>query len=65
MVAYLLTYFPGPTVIGHSCCSVPANVLSVCLFVFFGKANKIEKKVTQPSTSKLSDNPEGVPDSSI
>ena len=23
----------GPAVIGHSCCGVPANVLSVCLFV--------------------------------
>ena len=22
-----------PAVIGHSCCGVPANVLSVCLFV--------------------------------
>ena len=24
-----------PAVIGHSCCGVPANVLSVCLFVCF------------------------------
>ena len=34
-------------VIGHSCCGVPANVLSVCLFVclfFFGEANKIKIK---------------------
>ena len=30
-----------PAVIGHSCCGVPANVLSVCLFVF-GEANKIK-----------------------
>ena len=22
-------------IFGHSCCGVPANVLSVCLFVFF------------------------------
>ena len=29
-----------PAVIGHSCCEVPANVLSVCLFVF-GENNKI------------------------
>ena len=36
----------GPAVIGHSCCGVSANVLSVCLFVclfvFFGEANKIK-----------------------
>ena len=25
--------YKGPAVIGHSCCGVPANVLSVCLFV--------------------------------
>ena len=34
-----------PAVIGHSCCGVPANVLSVCLFVclfVFGEANKIK-----------------------
>ena len=30
----------GPAVIGHSCCGVPANVLSVCLFVFFAKRIK-------------------------
>ena len=35
----------GPAVIGHSCCGVPANVLSVCLFVFFfGEANKIKNR---------------------
>ena len=35
-----------PAVIGHSCCGVPANVLSVFLFVFlfFGEANKIKIK---------------------
>ena len=35
-----------PAVIGHSCCGVPANFLSVCLFVclFFGEANKIKMK---------------------
>ena len=35
-----------PAVIGHSCCGVPANFLSVCLFVclFFGEANKIKIK---------------------
>ena len=34
----------GPAVIGHSCCGVPTNVLSVCLFVclFFGEASKIK-----------------------
>ena len=36
-----------PTVTGHSCCGVPANVLSVCLFVclfvfFFGEAKKVK-----------------------
>ena len=31
-----------PAVIGHSCCGVPANVLSVCLF--FGEANKLKIK---------------------
>ena len=38
----------GPAVIGHSCCGVPANVLSVCLFVFFAKRikfNKIKLKI--------------------
>ena len=37
-----------PAVIGHSCCGVPANVLSVCLFVFFAKRikfNKIKLKI--------------------
>ena len=29
--------------IGHSCCGVPANVLSFCLF-YFGEANKIKNK---------------------
>ena len=33
----------GPAVIGHSCCGVPANVLSVCLFVFFAKRIKLNK----------------------
>ena len=34
-----------PAVSGHSCCGVPANVISVYLFVcllVFGEANKIE-----------------------
>ena len=31
----LLLLVSGPAVIGHSCCGVPANVLSVCLFVCF------------------------------
>ena len=31
------------TKIGHSCCGVPANVLSVCLFVFFAKLIKLNK----------------------
>ena len=35
-----------PAVIGHSCCGVPANVLSVCLFVF-GEANKIKWNETR------------------
>ena len=41
---YLLIFKSGPAVIGHICCGVPANVLSVCLFVclFFGEANKIK-----------------------
>ena len=40
-------YYQGPpAVIGHSCCGVPTNVLSICLFVcFFGEANKIPGKI--------------------
>ena len=39
-IAVLFFLVSGPAVIGHSCCGVPANVLSVCLFVcFFGEAN--------------------------
>ena len=35
----------GPAVIGHSCCGVPANVLSVCLFVcLFFLAKLVKKK---------------------
>ena len=30
---YYFLLVSGPAVIGHSCCGVPANVLSVCLFV--------------------------------
>ena len=38
LVFFLLV--SGPAVIGHSCCGVPANVLSVCLFVFWAKLIK-------------------------
>ena len=43
----------GPAVIDHSCCGVPANVLSVCLF-FFGEANKIIIKKFRSQTSPVS-----------
>ena len=45
VLVFLFFFFlvSRPTVTGHSCCGVPANVLSVCLFVcFFGEANKIK-----------------------
>ena len=36
----------GPAVISHSCCGVPANVLSVCLFVcLFVFLAKLFKKI--------------------
>ena len=45
----LLVVVSGPAVIGHSCCGVPANVLSVCLFIclFFGEAYKIKIKISR------------------
>ena len=39
--------------------SLPMFFLFVCLFFFLAKLIK-KNKITQPSTSKLSDNPEGV-----
>ena len=45
---YFFVLVVGPAVIGYSSCGVPANVLSVCLFVcfvfFFGEANIIKIK---------------------
>ena len=41
-LALIFLLVSRPNVIGHSCCGVPANVLSVCLLVclfFFGEAN--------------------------
>ena len=44
LVLFLLV--SGPAVVGHSCCGVPANVLSVCLFgFFFGESNKKRRKL--------------------
>ena len=40
-------------IIGHSCCGVPANVLSLCLFVFnFGEANKKKWPISQEKQSR-------------
>ena len=47
LLLLLLLLVSGPTVIGHSCCSVPSLPMLfpfVCLFVFFGKTNKKKEK---------------------
>ena len=42
--------------IGHSCCGVPANVLSVCLFVCFFLAKLIKNKILNDNIEELSFN---------
>ena len=42
---YFFLLVSGPAVIGHSCCGVPAKVLSVCLFVCLFALTKLTKKI--------------------
>ena len=40
---FFFLFVSGPAIIGRSCCGVPANVLSVCLFCFvLGEANEMK-----------------------